>query len=75
MANSSTCEGETAVAGAVLMALAFTGGRRGLVASTLHPEYRGVLETYLSDLPATLVDIPAEAGRVAAGSPGRLASH
>ncbi|MCH7799796.1 MAG: aminomethyl-transferring glycine dehydrogenase subunit GcvPA [Planctomycetes bacterium] len=66
IANASLYEGATAVAEAVLMALATTGRRRVLVASTLHPEYRAVLETYLSDLPATLVDLPAEAGRVAA---------
>jgi len=68
IANASLYEGATAVAEAVLMALNATGRRRVLVAATLHPEYRSVLETYLSDLPATLIELPAEIGRVAAAT-------
>ena len=68
IANASLYEGATAVAEAVLMALNVTGRRRVLVAATLHPEYRSVLETYLSDLAVTLIELPAEAGRIAAAT-------
>ena len=68
IANASLYEGATAVAEAVLMALNTTGRRRVLVASTLHPEYRAVLETYLAELPATLVELRAEGGRIAPGT-------
>jgi glycine dehydrogenase subunit 1 len=68
IANASLYEGATAVAEAVLMALNATGRRRVLVAATLHPEYRSVLETYLSDLAVTLVELPAEAGRIRAAT-------
>ena len=64
-ANASLYEGATATAEAVLMALGQTGKRRVLVASTLHPDHRRVLETYLEDLSAELVELPAGAnGRI-----------
>ena len=66
IASASLYEGATAVAEAVLMAINTTNKRRVLVASTLHPEYRSVLRTYLSDLPIELVELDADAGRVAA---------
>ncbi|MHC4775414.1 MAG: PLP-dependent aminotransferase family protein [Planctomycetota bacterium] len=66
IANASLYEGATAVAEAALMALHATGKRRVLVASTLHPDYLDVLRTYLSDLPAELVEVPASGGRVGA---------
>jgi glycine dehydrogenase subunit 1 len=65
IANASLYEGATAVAEAVLMALHTTGKRRVLAASTLHPDYLTVLRTYLSDLPAELVELPATGGRIA----------
>ena len=68
IANASLYEGATAVAEAVLMAVNATGRRRVLVAATLHPEYRSVLETYMSDLPVELVELAAEAGRVPAAT-------
>jgi glycine dehydrogenase subunit 1 len=64
IANASLYEGATAVAEAALMALHATGRRRVLAASTLHPDYLGVLRTYLSDLPAELVELPADDGRI-----------
>ncbi len=63
IANASLYEGATAVAEAVLMALRANGRRRVLVASTLHPDYRAVLRTYLSDLAVELVEVAAEGGR------------
>jgi len=64
IANASLYEGSTAVAEGVMMALNVTGKRRVLVASTLHPDHRRVLKTYLADLPAELIELPAVDGRV-----------
>ena len=59
VANASLYEGATAVAEAVMMALNVTGKRRVLMASSIHPNYRQVVRTYLADLPsAQLVEIP-----------------
>ena len=66
IANASLYEGATALAEAVLMALNTSGKRRVLVAATVHPDYRAVLQSYLSDLPAELVEVPAADGRIAA---------
>ena len=46
------------------MALNVTGRRRVLIASTLHPDYRWVVQSSLSDLPAELIVLPAENGRI-----------
>jgi len=59
IANASLYEGATATAEGALLALNHTGKRRIVVASTLHPDHRQVLETYLHDLPAEFVEAPA----------------
>jgi glycine dehydrogenase subunit 1 len=66
IANASLYEGATAVAEAVLMAMHASGKQRVLVASTLPADYRQVLATYLSDLPAQLVELAATQGRIPA---------
>ena len=68
IANASLYEGATAVAEAVLMAMHATGKQRVLVASTLPADYRRVLATYLSDLPAQLVELAATQGRIPANT-------
>ncbi len=64
VANASLYESATAVVEAISMALNVTGKRRVLIASTLHPHYREVVRTQLSDLPAHVIDLPCD---VAAG--------
>jgi glycine dehydrogenase subunit 1 len=46
VANASMYDGSTAVPEAAMMAVRITGRERILVARTLHPEYRQVLDTY-----------------------------
>src|SRR5271165_4698243 len=46
VANASMYDGSTAVPEAAMMAVRATGRGRVLVARTLHPEYRQVLQTY-----------------------------
>jgi glycine dehydrogenase subunit 1 len=46
VANASMYDGSTAVPEAAMMAVRITGRDKILVARTLHPEYREVLETY-----------------------------
>ncbi len=62
IANASLYDGATSVAEAVILALNTTGKRRVLIAETLHPHYRQVVETYLDSLPAQVVTIPARNG-------------
>jgi glycine dehydrogenase subunit 1 len=57
VANASMYDGATAVAEAALMAQRITG-RKGLVVSSLvHPEYRAVLETYLTCVGADCTEV------------------
>jgi len=50
VSNASLYDGSTAVTEAVLMAHRITKRNKILVASTLHPEYRAVMETYVRNL-------------------------
>ncbi|MCF6191661.1 MAG: aminomethyl-transferring glycine dehydrogenase subunit GcvPA [Candidatus Hydrothermae bacterium] len=59
VAQASMYDGPTALAEAVLMALRLRKhSRRILIPSSLHPHYRRVLDTYLSGLDVTLVEVP-----------------
>lgn len=62
VSNASLYEGATALAEAVIMALNVTGKREILVSRGVHPHYRQVLQTYLSDLPAIYKEIPLKNG-------------
>ena len=64
VSNASLYEGATAMAEAALMALNVTGKREVLVSQGVHPHYRKVLQTYLSDLPAIYREIPLKNGIV-----------
>ena len=55
VANASMYDGSTAVPEAAMMAVRITGRDRILVARTVHPEYREVLDTY--------AQTPGHAGR------------
>src|SRR5438445_12009579 len=63
VANASLYDGGSALAEAVLMALAVTG-RTGsaLVAESVHPEYRQTLMTYMTNLEARPVTLPTPNG-------------
>src|SRR4029450_5877134 len=62
VSNASLYEGATAMAEAALMALNVTGKREIIVSQGVHPHYRQVLRTYLSDLPAIYREIPLKNG-------------
>ena len=62
VSNASLYEGATALAEAALMALNVTGKREVIVSQGVHPHYREVLKTYLSDLPAIYREIPLKNG-------------
>jgi glycine dehydrogenase subunit 1 len=66
VANASMYDGSTGAAEAVMMAVRVTGRHKAVVASTVHPEYREVLNTYTKHqgLPSTLVGYDHETGRV-----------
>jgi glycine dehydrogenase subunit 1 len=65
VANASMYDGSTAATEAVLMAGRLTGRRGVVVARSVHPEYREVLQTYLQhqNMPQTLAGY-GEDGRV-----------
>jgi len=65
VANTSLYDGASAVAEAVLMALAVTQRRgRVVVAESVHPDYRATLATYMAKLDAKPVILPARGGYV-----------
>ncbi len=66
VANASMYDGSTGAAEAVRMAMRVTGREKFVVAATVHPEYREVLETYTQhqSLPSTLIAYERETGRI-----------
>jgi glycine dehydrogenase subunit 1 len=58
VSNASLYDGSTATTEAVLVALRVTRRSRVVLARTLHPEYRQVLETYIRQQGVHLSDIP-----------------
>jgi glycine cleavage system P protein (glycine dehydrogenase) subunit 1 len=58
VANASLYDGSTAMTEAVLMALRITRRERVLVARTVHPEYRQVLDAYVRHQGVEVAEIP-----------------
>jgi len=72
IANASLYDGASATSEAAILALNITGKRRVLVAASVHPDHRQVLETVLAELPAELVTLPTTSGAL---SPGTVREH
>jgi glycine dehydrogenase subunit 1 len=65
VANASMYDGSTALTEAVLMAERLTNRQRVLVARSVHPEYRQVLETYARNIGLKIEDLGfGESGQV-----------
>jgi len=64
VANASMYDGASALAEAAMMAWVHTQRRGILVADTLHPEYRQVLETYSAGRDLRVRRLPAVKGRL-----------
>src|SRR5690606_108284 len=64
VANASLYDGATALAEAAIIALNTTRNSKILLAGTMHPWYRKVLDTYMADLDAQVAEIPAVDGRL-----------
>ena len=60
--NAGMYEGASALAEAVLLALRETGRKEVLMPRSLHPDYRSVVATYISEMGAQIVDIPFRDG-------------
>src|SRR5262245_54059033 len=66
VSNASMYDGSTALTEAILMAARISQRQRFLVAASVHPEYRAVVNTYARHQDLTLVDIEAgENGSIA----------
>jgi len=64
VSNASMYDGGSAATEAVLMALHATGRRRVIVAKSVHPEYRQVLDTYLTNMGVEIVVLETPEGAV-----------
>ena len=66
VANASMYDGSTGAAEALLMAMRVTGRHQAVVAATVHPEYREVMNTYLQhrEMPLAAVGYDPKTGRV-----------
>jgi glycine dehydrogenase subunit 1 len=58
VANASMYDGGSALAESALLSLRATNRKRILVAESIHPRYREVLNTYLSGLDVEIISIP-----------------
>lgn len=63
IANASTYEGATSTVEAMTMATRITRRNQVLLAETLHPEYREVLQTYATALGIELQTLPQQQGQ------------
>jgi glycine dehydrogenase subunit 1 len=63
-ANASMYDGASALAEAALMSCDATRRKKVLIPTTIHPEYRDVLKTYLPPRGVEMVEIPSKGGIV-----------
>ena len=65
IANASMYDGSTGAADAIMMAVRVTGRNAAVIARTVHPEYREVIQTYATHQEIPLVEVSyASNGRV-----------
>jgi len=65
IANASMYDGSTGAAEAIMMAVRVTGRNAAVIARTVHPEYREVIQTYATHQEIPLVEVSyASNGRV-----------
>lgn len=64
VANASVYDGATSLAEAALVACAHTRKERVVVPTTVHPEYRQVVHTYLRHQDLDMVEVPYDGGVV-----------
>ncbi|MDP2942883.1 MAG: aminomethyl-transferring glycine dehydrogenase subunit GcvPA [Candidatus Omnitrophota bacterium] len=62
VANASMYDGASALAEAVLLSVRETGRKRLIFSSSLHPEYKQVIKTYLEGYKVESVEIPHREG-------------
>ena len=63
VSNASLYDGGSAMTEAALLSLSVVRGRsKVVVAETVHPEFRQILETYLHNLEAELITVPCPTG-------------
>ncbi len=74
VANASMYDGATAAAEAALMAHAHNGRSEILVAGSLNPNYREVLDTYCGSIKMKISTLPLEEGLVDVGTTGKILS-
>lgn len=64
LSNASMYDGASALAEAAIMAMSQTGRKKLVVLSTIHPDYRTTVKTYMSGLGVELVEVPMHDGVV-----------
>ena len=66
--NASMYDGASSLAEAALLALRSTGKKKILIPTTVHPEYRAVVRTYLSFVDCQIVELAMRDGALDPGS-------
>ncbi|HXV18444.1 MAG TPA: aminotransferase class I/II-fold pyridoxal phosphate-dependent enzyme, partial [Candidatus Omnitrophota bacterium] len=60
--NASMYDGASSLAEAALLALRFSDKKKIVIPTTVHPEYRDVVKTYLSFIDAQIIEVPMKDG-------------